>query len=150
MGLRRFIVSILAISGLSRVKVVGLSGTGIGTFADGSLSGASCTSIDSLIEFRAGSSYCSIFPFIVTSFSSCSSCSTGGLGWQIAAASSSSAFSITIGSWRDDLCVIASAVRVFRNATFYANQHRRATPADQGFSNFHGSFVDIARYRVIW
>lgn len=135
MGLSRLIVSTVAISCcLPKVKVVGLSGAG-------TVSGVSCTSIDSSI--RAGGSYVSIFTFIAASFSSCSSCSTGWLGWQITA-SSSSAFSITIGSWRDAAprysyfsCIPKRAPRLgheFCNGTFYAN--RRATPVDQGFSNF--------------
>ena len=136
MGLSRLIVSTVAISCLPKVKVVGLSGAG-------TVSGVSCTSIDSSI--CAGASYdVSIFTFIAASFSSCSSCSTGWLGWQITAASSSSAFSITIGSWRDAAprysyfsCIPKRAPRLgheFCNGTFYAN--RRATPVDQGFSNF--------------
>lgn len=135
MGLSRLIVSTVAISCLPKVKVVGLSGAE-------TVSGVSCTSIDSSI--RGGGSYVSIFTFIAASFSSCSSCSTGWLGWQITAASSSSAFSITIGSWRDAAqrysyfsCIPKRAPRLgheFCNATFYAN--RRATPVDQGFSNF--------------
>lgn len=110
-GLSRFIACIMGISWLPRAKVVGLSGAGT-LFVVSLRSGASCVSIDSWIGCRGGPSKASIFPFISASLSSCSSCSTGGPGWQIAAAaSSSSAFSITIGSWRDARCVIASAAR---------------------------------------